>query len=281
MSDFLLRRGASVLGAAVVLMLSPVALVAQHIETSTFNQAPARPKEDPKAVAHGKQVYDAKCASCHAADLRGALPDGVNVLRSQYGLTDHGGDKLVPLMMGTLPEVKNHAILTDKVDASDVAAYMRSIYAQIGSQGRAPGDAEKQPNILVGDAAKGKVYFDAHCASCHTGEHDLKGIASKVPAPKLLQTTWLRGQRFGVPTPPVMATVTFVGKPAVTGGLIHEDDFLITLKMQDGTVQTFRRSSPTVPKVVLKDPLEGHRDMLPKYSDDDIHNVTAYLVTLK
>jgi len=253
---------------------------AQHIETSTFNQAPKRPAEDPKAVAHGKQVYDAKCASCHAADLRGALPDGVNVLRSQYGLTDHGGDKLIPIMMGTFPEVTSHTILTNKVDASDVAAYMRSIYAQIGSQGRTPGDALRQPNILVGDAASGKAYFQANCTKCHSAEGDLKGIGTKVPAPKMLQSAWLRGQRFGVPVPPVTATVTPTGKPAINGTLIHIDDFLVTLKMPDGSVQTIARNG-AVPKVVVKDPLEAHRAMLPKIKDSDIHDVTAYLVTLK
>lgn len=260
-------------------VLAPFA-IAQHIETSTFNQAPARPKEDPRAVTHGKQVYDAKCASCHAADLRGALPDGVNVLRSQPGLTDHGGDHLIPIMMGTDPEVTSHAILTNKQDASDVAAYMRSIYAQIGSQGRAPGDALKQPNIVVGDAASGKAYFQANCSRCHSAEGDLKGIATKVAAPKMLQSTWLRGQRFGVAVPPVTASITQVGKPAIDGSLIHIDDFLVTLKLQDGSVQTITRNG-AVPKVVVKDPLEAHRTMLPKIKDSDIHDVTAYLVTLK
>ncbi|MEK6397600.1 MAG: c-type cytochrome [Terriglobus sp.] len=277
MPTTILRRAAYALCAAAAFL--PV-VHAQHIETSTFNQAPARPKEDPRAVSHGKQVYDAKCASCHAADLRGALPDGVNVLRSQYGLTDHGGDKLIPIMMGTFPEVTSHAILTNKQDASDVAAYMRSIYAQIGSQGRTPGDALRQPNILVGDATKGEAYFQKNCASCHSATGDLKGISTKVPSPKLLQSDWLRGQRFGVPTPPVTASVTQPGKPAVDGSLIHIDDFLVTLKLQDGSVQTIARNG-AVPKVVVKDPLEAHRAMLPKIKDSDIHDVTAYLVTLK
>lgn len=277
MQTTILRRAIFALCAAAALI--PV-VHAQHIETSTFNQAPARPKEEPRAVAHGKQVYDAKCASCHAADLRGALPDGVNVLRSQYGLTDHGGDKLIPLMMGTFPEVTDHTILSNKQDASDVAAYMRSIYAQIGSQGRPPGDALKQPNIVVGDAGKGQAYFQANCASCHSATGDLKGIGTKVAAPKMLQSTWLRGQRFGVSVPPTTVAVTQVGKPAINGSLIHIDDFLVTLKLQDGSVQTIARNG-AVPKVVVKDPLEAHRNLLPKIKDSDIHDVTAYLVTLK
>ena len=34
-------------------------------------------------------------------------------------------------------------------------------------------------------------------------------------------------------------------------------------------------------KVEIEDKLAGHRALLPKYSDADIHNLTAYLVTLK
>ena len=33
--------------------------------------------------------------------------------------------------------------------------------------------------------------------------------------------------------------------------------------------------------VSRRDPLEGHRILLPVYTDKDIHDVTAYLVTLK
>jgi cytochrome c oxidase cbb3-type subunit 3 len=36
-----------------------------------------------------------------------------------------------------------------------------------------------------------------------------------------------------------------------------------------------------MPKVELKDPVQAHYDMLSKYTDANIHNLTAYLVTLK
>ena len=45
---------------------------------------------------------------------------------------------------------------------------MRSVLAQIGSQGRPPGESARSPNILVGDATHGQQYFAAHCASCHS-----------------------------------------------------------------------------------------------------------------
>jgi cytochrome c oxidase cbb3-type subunit III len=34
-------------------------------------------------------------------------------------------------------------------------------------------------------------------------------------------------------------------------------------------------------KVMIKDPLAAHRELLQKYTDADMHNLLAYLVTLK
>ncbi|MEZ2347665.1 c-type cytochrome [Terriglobus sp. RCC_193] len=253
--------------------------VAQHIETSTFNQAPKRPAEDPKAVEHGKQVYTQKCASCHAADLRGT-DTGVNILRSQPALTDHGNDHLTPIMLGQWTGMQTHKVDISNADAAAVGAYVRSLLALIGSQGRAPYDAMKQPNIVVGDAVIGKTTFAKTCGSCHSVDGDLKGFARRVSSPKLMQQAWLRGTYLGATPVVVTATVTEPGKAAVAGTLIHVDDFLVTLKVEDGTQETFVRNG-AVPKVVVKDPLDAHRTLLPKYTDKDIHDITAYLVTLK
>ncbi|MGI4758899.1 MAG: c-type cytochrome [Janthinobacterium lividum] len=252
---------------------------AQHMETSTFNSGPARPKEDPKVVAHGKQLYGEQCQSCHAADLRGN-EQGPNILRSQASLTDYHGENLVPIMLGKAPGLESHKYPLSMDDANAVAAYVRSLVAQIGSQGRAPGDSTKNPNVLVGDATRGKQFFAAKCASCHSVDGDMKGIATRLSSPKTLQAAWIRGTYFGKPAPTITVTVSEAGKPALSGTLIHIDDFLVTLQVPGGSMQTVRRNGP-VPKVVVKDPLKAHRDLLPTYTDSNIHDVTAYLVTLK
>ena len=252
----------------------------QHMETSSFNSAPARPAEDPKAVARGKAVYDKSCASCHSSDLRGTTEGNPNLLRSQPALVDKKGESLIPILLGNDPNVPDHKILTSQADAEAVAVYVRSVLAQIGSQGRPPGESSRAPSILVGDAGRGGQYVAAHCGSCHSTEGDLKGFGTKVSSPKALQTAWLRGTHLGVTPPAIKATVTQPGKPAVTGDVVHVDDFLLTLKLQDGSILTMRRNGP-VPKVAITDPLDAHRNLLPTYSDQDIHDVTAYLVTLK
>jgi cytochrome c oxidase cbb3-type subunit 3 len=64
------------------------------------------------------------------------------------------------------------------------------------------------------------------------------------------------------------------------GRLERVDDFIVTLTQADGTARSFRRNGD-VPKVDIRDPLEAHRNLLPVYTDKDIHDVTAYLSGVK
>ena len=86
--------------------------------------------------------------------------------------------------------------------------------------------------------------------------------------------------RLAVNVPPTTVTVTPASGPKVEGRLVRIDDFIVTLAIADGTQRTFRRDGDT-PKVEIHDPLQPHRDLLPIYTDKDIHNLTAYLVTVK
>ena len=61
----------------------------------------------------------------------------------------------------------------------------------------------------------------------------------------------------------------------VEGQLIQIDDFLVTMRLSDGSVRTISRNGRT-PDVFVRDPLKAHEDMLPMYTDKQIHDVTAY-----
>ena len=79
----------------------------------------------------------------------------------------------------------------------------------------------------------------------------------------------------------VMVTVTMPSGEAVQGRLIRIDDFLVTLGQADGTQRTFRRDGDAPPKVDIRDPMKPHRDLLAVYTDKDMHDLTAYLVSVK
>jgi cytochrome c oxidase cbb3-type subunit 3 len=277
---------ASLVAVLTVLCWSPLTTASaaggQTQTTSSFNSGKVRPPEDPAVVAHGKALYGINCQACHGSDLRGGDMGGPNLLRSQVALTDQHGELIIPIIQGSRVAQGMPNLGLNNEDAGAVAAYIRSVIGMIGSQGTPPGQ-KKALDIVVGDASRGQAYFAAHCASCHSATGDLKGIASTYPEPTQLQARWITGGAGSAQqTDASKSTVDVTTAPGhkVSGGLIHIDDFMVTLKLSDGTQRSFVRKG-AVPVVVVHDPMQAHRDMLPHYTDQDIHDLTAYLVTLK
>ena len=67
---------------------------------------------------------------------------------------------------------------------------------------------------------------------------------------------------------------------AVQGRLVRVDDFVVSLTLEDGTRRTFGRDGAD-PKIEIRDPAAAHRALVPELADSDMHDVTAYLWTLK
>lgn len=258
---------------------------AQGRRAGGFIPGQERKAGDPAQIARGKSLYGISCTGCHGADLRGGDLGGPNLLRTQIALTDQDGELIVPIIQGSRQSAGMPAIPMSPEDAKAVAAYIRSVVATIGRQGMPPETGVAPPSILVGDAAAGKAYFDSKCVTCHSATGDLQGLAGKIADPKTLQNTWVtgggRGGRGGGAGPrAVTAVVNLPGGESVEGRLVRIDDFLVILQLADGTQRSFRRVGDT-PKVEVRDPLKAHRDLLPVLTDKDMHDVTAYLVTLK
>jgi cytochrome c oxidase cbb3-type subunit III len=247
---------------------------------------------DPAQIARGKTLFGINCRGCHGADLRGGDLGGPNLLRSQVALSDINGELIVPIIHGSRQNMGMPAIGLNDADANAVAAYVRSVIETIQRQGAPPSAGQEVPNILIGNADEGKAYFATKCSVCHSVANDLSKIASRIPDPKRLQDAWLAGgtreeeqeEEASEGTAPtartVTATITLRSGETVEGKLIRVDDFLITIALADGSQKTFRRTGDQ-PKLVIHDPLKVHRDLLSQYSDKDIHDVTAYLATLK
>jgi mono/diheme cytochrome c family protein len=245
---------------------------------------PQHPPADPAVVERGKALYGVHCNFCHGSDARGG-EGGPNLLRSDLVLNDKNGESIVTVVQNGKGEMPKLSLNNDQV--SDIAAYIHSF--RVGGY-----DISRMvpPSILVGDAAAGEGAFKARCASCHSVTGDLKGIASRITDPKQLQNGFLmpggggrgggRGGRGTSPfnVPPTTVTVTLASGQKVEGRLSRIDDFIVILTDSDGTQRTFRRDGD-VPKVEIYDPLKPHKDLLPTYTDKQIHDLTAYLVTLK
>jgi cytochrome c oxidase cbb3-type subunit 3 len=246
--------------------------------------AQLRPPGDPVLIARGTGLYGVHCRVCHGADLRGGDQGGPNLLRSDTVLNDKAGELITPVIVGgqgAMPPIR-----VTPEDARAITEFIHSVAAKLARQGGPPPGPAAVLNVLVGDAAAGEAYFKARCGACHSATGDLQGIGSRLADPTALQNYWIsaggalaRGGRGGRGRP-MPVTVTPASGQKVEGTLVRLDDFYVVVELADGTQRTFRRTGDQ-PAVEVRDPLEPHIKLLPTYVDRDIHNVTAYLVTLK
>src|SRR5215469_353736 len=244
-----------------------------------------RPLASPDVLARGKALYEANCAaSCHAVDMRGSA-NATNLLRSENTLQDKRGERVAAAIARHTP-----AIILNAEDSLAIAEYIHSIQATMGGQGSPPG---RNPvgltyNVLVGNAQAGAAFFDTACAKCHSPTGDLKGIASKYADPKELQDAWVVGRsgggRFrGAGETGNPAVVTIADGSKLEGALERQTDWLVILRMPDGTRKSIRRENG-IPSVEVKDPNEAHKKMVLMMDDPNnknMHDITAYLATLK
>jgi cytochrome c oxidase cbb3-type subunit 3 len=251
-----------------------------------------RPADDPAIVARGKGLYESTCQLCHGHDLRGGDQGGPNLIRSEVTLEDKMGELVLPIVKngrGKMP-----AIPMPDDDIKAVAIYMHSVAAQMQGQGGPPRGNPVPPaeQVLVGDVNAGRAYFQSKCSSCHSVTGDLAGIGGRFPDPRTLQTTWVAGGSgggrgggrgagaAGGGPKPTTVTVTLPSGQKVEGRLGRIDDFIVILLTDDGSQRSFARNGD-VPKVEVHEPLKGHYDLLPVLTDKDMHDVTAYLNSIK
>jgi cytochrome c oxidase cbb3-type subunit III len=236
---------------------------------------PSRPPADPVVVERGGRLYSTNCAFCHGSDARGG-EGGTNLLRSEIVLNDKSGELIGDILRNGLSAMPKFELNADQV--SDIAAFIHSFRVGGYDVSRLRPDT-----IVVGDPKAGEAYFKAKCASCHDVSGDLKGFAARINDARVMQQTWLmpgaRGTRPSKP-PVTMVVVSLASGQQLEGQLVRIDDFIVTLLAADAREYTIRREGQT-PKVEVRDPLRQHKDLLRIYTDKDIHNLTAYLESVK
>ena len=229
----------------------------------------------------GEALFVANCAFCHGRDATGGA-SGPDLTDSQLVGQDVNGDKMLPVIRSGRPEkgMPSFAALPE-ADIRKIIDYVHKRKTDVDAN---PGRRRKVSveDISTGNAAAGRTYFDANCTSCHSPTGDLAGVATKYRGLALMQRLLYpssnggpgRGQRKPVAT----ATVTLPSGQTITGGLDYHDEFTIAITDASGAYHSWPTSAV---KFTIKDPLQAHADLLAKYTDDDIHNLVAYLQTLK
>ena len=222
---------------------------------------------DKAAAARGEPLYVENCSVCHGQTARGAM--GPGLITSDIVLADDHGEHLTPFLKKGTPEkgMPAFATMADR-QLTDIAEFLHVQVENVANRG-----AYQVLNILVGNRAKGNAYVDGHCMSCHKTE-TFSHIGSKFRSPEQLQRNWIWPSHSAYMT----ANVKTSGG-SISGRVIQISDFRLTVASESGKTQTIQRG-PDV-EVKIDDPLVAHQRMLMTLANDDMHNVTAYLETLK
>ena len=256
----------------------------------------AASKQNPDAVERGGPLFVAKCGGCQGATAKGTnrAPD---LVRSLLMLDDEKGLLVGPVIRNGRPDkgMPKPDVTEDQI--ADIVAWLHVQTYSADHRG-----TYLYLDALTGDAKKGEAYFNGAggCNKCHSADKDLKGIGAKYDAHDM-QGRWLQPRRgggargggrgggaggggtgggAGASASSSTVTVTFASGKSFSGSLDRLDDFNVALHDAAGDYHSFDRNGDS-PKVEVKDPLRAHVELLRKYTDADIHNMTAYLETLK
>lgn len=263
--------------AAILFSLSFAALpgIAGQAHQPTAPQKAQAPKEDDAAIARGRTAFQSSCGFCHGNDATGnRAPD---LLRSTSLSHDENGSTVGPIIHNGRPDKGMPAFPNIKdTTVTEIVSFLHHQANQALRSGRIPGDYAVE-KLLTGDAEAGRAYFNGagKCADCHNVSGDLAGIAKKY-SPINLQQRMIYPATNGKPEK--TAVVTAKDGSKCEGTVTHDDEFTISVKCQDGWIRTWPREQVDVK---IDDRLAAHRDLTTRYTDADMHNLFAYLETLK
>jgi len=234
----------------------------------------------------GETLFAAQCGFCHGRDATGGA-GGPDLTDSELVGQDRNGEKIAPVIRaGRLDRGMPAFSLSNR----DVKALVDYIHVRKTEVEKSAGRRRKVSvaDLSTGNADAGRIYFEGSggCAACHAPTGDLAGVASRYRGLALMQRFLYPNSSNATPLPageptkpsPVSVTVTLPSGETVPGSLVFRDEFTIALKDAGGWIRSWPQ---TAVKAIVRDPLEAHAAQLAKYSDDDVHNLLAYLQTLK
>lgn len=243
------------------------------------SQAQAHEPSPSPQVQAGQTLFEAQCAFCHGRDATGG-ETGPDLTSSEIVEKDVGGNEIGPVVRTGRPDRGMPQFNLTDTDLAAIVAFIHDEKAKAESK---PGRRRNvQPEDLeTGDAEEGKRYFQGAggCSNCHSPTGDLAGVANRLRGLALLrQMLYPKPRKSGPADSPATVTVTLATGQTVTGKLAYQDEFVIGLKDSSGWYRSwFKRGV----KFKVVNPLEAHSEQLGKYTDETMHNVLAYLETLR
>jgi cytochrome c oxidase cbb3-type subunit 3 len=231
----------------------------------------------PELVLRGQTRFGSECGFCHGRDAAGG-ETGSDLTRSTLVAGDSRGDKIIPFLRSGRVDKGMPSFDLGDADLEAMVAFIHDQKAKADSAGGGRGAVEAS-DLDTGDAEAGKRYFNGAggCSNCHSPTGDLAGLASRFKGLPLLQRMLYPGNTRPAPAPGKV-TVTTASGETITGALAARDEFTISLTDSSGSKRTWNTDEV---KFTIDDPVTAHFDQLAKYTDDEIHDVYAYLKTLQ
>jgi len=227
----------------------------------------------PEVVARGKQEFKQSCAFCHGPDATGAR--GPDLIRSAVVAHDVGGNLIGEVIRNGRPDKGMPPLRLSNEQVTAIAAFLHDSAHKALQSARVPREYPLA-KLLTGNTEAGKTYFNGTggCKDCHSPTGDLAGVAKRYP-PLRLETQMLypRGAASNV-----TVTVTLPSGQRVEGRLQHIDEFTVALRDSSGWYRSFQRDQVGVE---VHDPLSAHRKLLDELTQEQFHDLFAYLETLK
>jgi cytochrome c oxidase cbb3-type subunit III len=232
----------------------------------------ASPSFPAQLVENGNSAFQQNCAFCHGRDAGGG-ETGPDLTRSKLVAEDSGGDKIGAIIKNGRVEKGMPRFNLSDSEISALTAFIHTQMTKAESQigGRRGVDVQ---DLQTGNVEEGKQYFNGAgtCATCHSPTGDLAGVATRYQGLKLEQRMlYPRDAKAKV-------AVTLPSGEVLNGTLAYRDEFTIGMKDASGKYHSWLVRNV---KYNIDAPAEAHAELLGKYSDRDIHNLMAYLQTLR
>jgi cytochrome c oxidase cbb3-type subunit III len=230
----------------------------------------------PEQIRAGERRFGAQCGFCHGRDAAGG-ETGPDLTRSELVSQDLRGDKIGPLLRSGRVDAGMPAFQMQDEELSAIVAFVHNQMDKSSALGGGRRTVEPA-DLATGNVADGRAYFNGSggCSRCHSATGDLAGVAARYKGLALLQRMLYPSGR-PAPAPP-RAIFTLDSGSTIVAPLSAEDEFSVTVLDPLGKPQTYEKSGV---KVRVDNPMAAHYAQLGKYSDATMHNVLAYLNTLK
>jgi cytochrome c oxidase cbb3-type subunit III len=241
-------------------------------------QASAQVGFSPEQIQAGQALFAGQCSFCHGRDAAGG-EGGPDLTASALVAQDVHGEKIGQVVRSGRLDKGMPAFAPTDEQLATLVAFIHDRKAKAKEGRRRTVDVT---DLQTGNAEAGMRYFNGAggCAKCHSPSGDLAGIAGKFQGLDLLRRMLYEEKRRGTGSagPMPTATVTLSSGQTVSGKLAYRDEFTIALVDASGWYRSWPASEV---KFTVTNPLEAHAELLRKYTDEDMHNVLAYLQTLR